>query len=886
MLTLEQCLGAHRPMTFVVAESDLEVLNFIYDNYKEDRWSVYSATLASMVPLENLIKKKFLVQTRAATTTEVFDSIMKKQFDKKNRVYEKFIFLDSQTVLNDNQDVRRIKDVLSRYQLDENFAVNMIFISQYVCVPMALQRLGEVVFFDLPNENELRKLSDKLIKKLELKKNQKPSPEVVNNLRGLTKFEVEQSYFQSYHIHKKIDLNFIRDYKKNAIAKTDLLSLSETGVSFNDIGGMDNLKRWIQRSYGGWTVEGKKFGLPLLKGLLLVGLPGCGKAQPLDSVIYTPLGFKLMGDMEVGDLVCTPDGGKAKVRYITPQGKKNIYRIYFRDGAIVECCEDHLWEIKIRDKRHRGDRFILPLKEFPSLKSKYSEKTSNLSIRVPDRVEFKEKPLSIDPYVMGTMIGNGSLGNENDPKNRVVGFTSQEKSIVNKVRKEVKKFDCILRPIKDRSIQFTVSRINGTGKKNKFKSQLEKYGLLGKKSINKHIPADYLYNSYENRMKLLNGLMDTDGNVVQNGYGSEYSTSSEHLSINFKELIESLGGICPITSREPYYTKSGKKVMCNTNYRCWPKVVFNPFSLKRKRDRYVTRTKYKKLYRYIEKIIPIGQKEAQCIGLDNDEKLYLTDGFVITHNSMVMKAVGNEWGLPVVDFDPSLIFSSRVGDSEQNMRRVLNIVENMSPCILSIDEIEKGLAGMQSSTFSDSGVTARVIRSFLIWMQDCLKPVFVVATANNIQYLPPELINRFDETFFVNLPQSFERKDIFEIHIKKLGRDPSKIDCGKLAELSEDLSGREIEQVLREGMYGAYHNKKELSTKIIIEMLEKKTNLITTMAEQLKALLKWVGWDDIKKDGIRARFASPSETFDIGRVRNQIGEILKDIEGAEENKDG
>jgi SpoVK/Ycf46/Vps4 family AAA+-type ATPase len=244
-----------------------------------------------------------------------------------------------------------------------------------------------------------------------------------------------------------------------------------------------------------------------------------------------------------------------------------------------------------------------------------------------------------------------------------------------------------------------------------------------------------------------------------------------------------------------------------------------------------------------------------------------------------MKAIGNEWGLPVVEFDPSLIFSSRVGDSEQNMRHVLKIVENLSPCILSIDEIEKGLAGMQSSTFSDSGVTARVIRSFLIWMQDSTKPVFVVATANNIQHLPPELINRFDETFFVNLPQSFERKDIFEIHIKKLNRKPEKIECGKLAEQSKDLSGREIEQVLKEAMYEAYFNKKELSTDIISEILEKKTNLITTMAEQLKYLLKWVGWDDIKKDGIRARFASPCESLDIGRVHCEIDEILKDVEG-------
>lgn len=523
MLTLDQCLGAHRPVTFVIAESDLEVLNYINDNYKEDNWWVHSPTLSSLVRLDELIEKEFKVQTAASENISVLNSLLEKDYDKTNRTYDKFIFLDSQVILGDTHDVRKVKDIVSRYTLNEHFAVNMVFISQFVCVPPAIQRLGEVVFFDLPNEDELKKESKRIVKKLELKKNQQPSPEVVNNLRGLTKYEVEQAYFQSYFLHKRIDLNFIRDYKKNAIAKTDLLSLKETDTAFNDIGGMENLKEWIRKSYGGWTVEGRKFGLPLLKGLLMVGLAGCGK-------------------------------------------------------------------------------------------------------------------------------------------------------------------------------------------------------------------------------------------------------------------------------------------------------------------------------------------------------------------SMAMEAVGNEWGLPVVDFDPSLLFSSRIGDSEQNMRRVLKIVENMAPCVLAIDEIEKGLAGMQSSTFSDSGVTARVIRSFLIWMQESTKPVFVVATANNIQYLPPELISRFDETFFVNIPQSFERKDIFDIHIRKLGRDSDKIDTMRLANESKDLSGREIEQVLKEAMYNAFHGKKELSTEVILDVLKRKTNLITTMAEQLKALLQWVGWDEDKKDGLRARFASPSEEFDIGRVHNEIDEMLKGIE--------
>jgi hypothetical protein len=198
-------------------------------------------------------------------------------------------------------------------------------------------------------------------------------------------------------------------------------------------------------------------------------------------------------------------------------------------------------------------------------------------------------------------------------------------------------------------------------------------------------------------------------------------------------------------------------------------------------------------------------------------------------------------------------------------------------CILFIDEIEKGFAGSHSSTFSDSGVTARVIGTFLVWMQECTKPVFTIATSNNIQYLPPEMISRFNETFFVNLPQQLEREEIFKIHLKKLGRDPSNFNLPRLATAGKDLSGREIEQALGEAMYEAFHAKKDISTEVIIEVLDKKTNLITTMAEQLKYLLDWVGWDPVKKNGIRARFAHPVEETSIVEVRDQIDKLISEV---------
>ncbi len=529
MLTLDHCIQANRPILFIVAESELEVLQYLNDNYKKNEWFVYSSTITNSIPLKDLLKNSFSYKGKSSSTMQVLSSIHSKTFEVDNNRFDKHIFLDCQTYIHDNQNIRKIKDIVTRYQMNDNYTMNLIFVSQDVNVPPALERLSEVVFFDLPDDNEIRKVCERVVKKLELSKKYMPTAEIVNNMKGLTLFEIEQAILQSFQLYKKVELKFIREFKKSAIAKTNMLSLMESDLGFKDIGGMENLKAWIKKSYGGWTVEGREFGLPLLKGLLLVGLPGTGK-------------------------------------------------------------------------------------------------------------------------------------------------------------------------------------------------------------------------------------------------------------------------------------------------------------------------------------------------------------------SLIMKTMGQEWGLPVVAFDPAMIFSSRVGDSESNMRRVLKTVEDMSPCILCIDEIEKGFAGMQSSSYSDSGVTARVIGSFLVWMQECEKPVFIVATANNIQSLPPELINRFDETFFVNLPEHRERQDIFSIHIEKLSRKVKDFNIPELATESKRLSGREIEQTLKEAMYNAFQSdEKKLTTEIILDVLKKKTNLLTTMAEQLNYLLEWVGWDEDKKDGIRARYANLTDTLDMGQVKNEIDDILKSVENPDKD---
>lgn len=229
--------------------------------------------------------------------------------------------------------------------------------------------------------------------------------------------------------------------------------------------------------------------------------------------------------------------------------------------------------------------------------------------------------------------------------------------------------------------------------------------------------------------------------------------------------------------------------------------------------------------------------------------------------SLIAKALSNEMGVTFVKFDPSNLFSSRVGDSERNMRVALRHIEAVAPAVVFIDEIEKGMAGIQSSSYSDSGTTARVIGTFLSWFQDHSEDIFVVATANGVDSLPPELISRFEEKFFVGLPAREAREACFNIQLQKYWADTmgnrDDIDLGALAAASESLTGREIEQVVGEGIREAFlADDQILTTDILLKVIENKPPLILTMQENIQELLQWVGYDPQRREGIRAKFAS------------------------------
>jgi hypothetical protein len=210
--------------------------------------------------------------------------------------------------------------------------------------------------------------------------------------------------------------------------------------------------------------------------------------------------------------------------------------------------------------------------------------------------------------------------------------------------------------------------------------------------------------------------------------------------------------------------------------------------------------------------------------------------------SLCARAVAGEWKLPLVKFDTSAVYDKFIGETEKRIRKVFQVAEGLAPCILWIDELEKVFAGSgPDSASADAGVSSRLLASFLSWMQDRKAAVFVAATCNNVTVLPPELIRkgRFDELFFVDLPNQAERKQIFSIQLAKRKRNPADFDLDKVAAAAKGYSGAEIDAAVQGGLYAAYSEKKQLSTQSLLDALTQTVPLSTTRAEEIQTLRDW-----------------------------------------------
>ncbi|MEY4384913.1 MAG: ATP-dependent zinc metalloprotease FtsH [Verrucomicrobiota bacterium] len=232
--------------------------------------------------------------------------------------------------------------------------------------------------------------------------------------------------------------------------------------------------------------------------------------------------------------------------------------------------------------------------------------------------------------------------------------------------------------------------------------------------------------------------------------------------------------------------------------------------------------------------------EARAFGLPAPKGVLLL-GVQGCGKSLCAKAVSNLWQLPLLRFDMGRMFGSFIGSSEENVRHAISVAESVAPAILWVDEIDKAFAGSQGSGISDGGTTARVFGTFLTWLSEKTAPVFVVATANDISNLPPELLRkgRLDEIFFVDLPSREERQDIFRIHLTKRSRVAAGFDLGALADATNHFSGAEIEEAINSALYDAFHARTDLTTVHVQAAIAQTVPLAKTMAEQISQLRAW-----------------------------------------------
>lgn len=247
--------------------------------------------------------------------------------------------------------------------------------------------------------------------------------------------------------------------------------------------------------------------------------------------------------------------------------------------------------------------------------------------------------------------------------------------------------------------------------------------------------------------------------------------------------------------------------------------------------------------------------------------------------SLSAKALANLWQKPLLKLDIGKLFGSLVGETESNTRKALEIAEAMAPCILWIDEIEKGLAGIQSSGKTDSGVTSRAFGTILTWLQEKETPVFVIATANNVAELPPEFLRkgRFDEIFFVDIPTIEERKEIFAIQLKKYKRNPTDFDLDILAKESNKFTGAEIEQAIINALYDTWSSDNKVLTDTAILEAIKDINPMAasgSMSKQIEAIKAWSEESHIQR-------ANSAEDDDI-TVEN-VGRVIIPNENGGDN---
>jgi replicative DNA helicase len=384
--------------------------------------------------------------------------------------------------------------------------------------------------------------------------------------------------------------------------------------------------------------------------IIIAGRPAMGKCLSIGSLVYTNSGFIKIGEAKIGQKILGSNGLIGKITGVFPQGKKDVFRVYFDDNTFVDCCNEHLWEVSTRTDRKAsyGNKEMRTsvLKTNQMIGNLFcSDGRSNYSIKIIKPLNFEHKEITLNPYLLGFYLGGGYSSKS------IVCFSNIEKYLVLKVELLLSDTDKLIQ------LNYKDYKVRGINKKkSNIWNDLYNLDLIQKKSDKKFIPKNYLYNTIEVRTLLLQGLVDTDGYIPTKGRSAiEYSTVSIQLRDDILELVRGLGGKASYLVKKGSYTKNGVKHEAKEYYRMYlslpPEII--PISSKKHTEKYSQEKKFHR--KFITKIEELGIKEEMvCISVNTPDSLFITDGYNLTHNtSVVLSMVINasvRKGTPVAIF--------------------------------------------------------------------------------------------------------------------------------------------------------------------------------------------------------------------------------------------
>jgi len=364
---------------------------------------------------------------------------------------------------------------------------------------------------------------------------------------------------------------------------------------------------------------------------------GVGKLNPLSEPVLTPTGWSTIGRLKEGDYVIAVDGKPTKVLRIYPQGILDIYTVKFSDGSTSRCGYEHLWDVQYPYQRSKGQCYGNKSNEWKTLTTREIHDDMKKSCRgdrkytIPmcEPVQFEKQYLPIPAYAMGYLLGNGYFGE------KFISVVIPDEYVKEKIgslmpnggflKESQRPIDFYLRGIED------------------WRKSLKELGLSGKHSYDKFLPDNYKYSNVHDRIELLRGLMDSDGTVGGSGNTPIFYTTSKELSEDVKELVQSLGGTVTIHQKQGKYKKDGETIVCRLCYSVSMRLKgINPFSLPRKADKCIERTKYIPV-RFIESIEYSHKEESACILVEHPRHLFVTNDYIVTHNTItaLMAAVND-----------------------------------------------------------------------------------------------------------------------------------------------------------------------------------------------------------------------------------------------------